>query len=99
MTACPECGGPRYDDHPAGPLVYRHEVNACSLGAAQDSTQAADAERTADPLSGAQSRPPTDAERTLLASLAMPVPALVEVTRLTASSAVVHRNYEEEDRA
>lgn len=90
---CPECGGPRYVDHPAGVLVYRHEVNACSLGAAQDATQAADAERLADPLSPSTTRPTSSAEAALLASQALPVPALVTVTRLTSSSAVVRREY------
>lgn len=90
---CPECAGPRYVDHPAGPLVYRHVPNGCSLGAAQDATVAADAERTSDPLSPSTTRPPTAAEATLLASLAMPVPATVEVARLTRSSAVVRREY------
>jgi hypothetical protein len=90
---CPECGGPRYVDHPAGALVYRHEVNRCSLGAGQDATQAADASRLADPLVTSTTRPPSATEATLLASLAMPVPTLVTVTRLTSSSAVVRREY------
>ncbi len=90
---CPECGGARYVDHPAGPLVYRHVVSGCSLGAAVDATVAADAERLADPLVTSTTRPPTAAEATLLASLAMPVPALLTVTRLTSSSAVVARDY------
>lgn len=90
---CPSCGGPRYEDHPAGPLVYRHEVNACSLGPALDATVAADAERTADPLSPTVTRPPTSAEATLFTSLAMPVPVEVTVSRLTSTSAVVRRDY------
>lgn len=38
---CPECGGVRVPNHPAGPLVVSHEPT-CSLGAAEDARKVAD---------------------------------------------------------
>ncbi len=89
---CPQCGGPRHVGHPAGLLTYTH-AEGCSLGQAQDATEHADAERTSSYLQPEVTRPATDAEVALLASLAVPVPAEVTVTRLTRSSAVVRRHY------
>ncbi len=77
--------------HPAGLLTYTH-AEGCSLGRAQDATQHADAERTS--LQPEITRPATEAEVALLASLAVPVPAAVTVARLTRSSAVVRRHYD-----
>ncbi len=88
MNACPDCNGPRHERHPGGPLVYSH-APACRLGRAQDATQHADLERTL--LRPEITRPTTEAEAALLASLAIPVPAEVAVTRLTRS--VVRRFY------
>lgn len=73
MTTCPECAGPRIEDHPAG-LVFKHE-QTCSILAAEDATQAADAERGYRHHFRPGVRRATDAERTLLAACGFELPA------------------------
>lgn len=89
MTAptpvCPECGGSFLPGHPAGDLTVLHR-HPCSVGDAQDATQAADYDRLADPL-GPQyiDRPATDAELVLAQGAGLKPPDYVRVHRLTPS--------------
>ncbi len=65
--SCPECGGPHLSNHPAGPLVFRHDtLGGCSLQDAEDSRLVADQGRNGE-------RPTTPAERTLLAAAGIAV--------------------------
>jgi hypothetical protein len=92
--ACPECAGPQMLNHPAGALTFQHVPNGCSLGAAQDAAQAADAERLADPLGPSSiERPPTAAEVRLAQHLGIATGLdAVVVTRVTEGAAVRRRD-------
>jgi hypothetical protein len=90
--ACPSCGGAYLPLHPSGALTFQHRPGACSLGAAQDQTQNADAERLSDPLGPASiERPPTPAEVTLARHLGIATGLDAVVVRRVTSSAAVRR--------
>ncbi len=92
VPSCPECQGVFLLGDPAGALTVQHVPNACSLGAAQDATQAADHERLADPYGPSEiDRPASAAEIILAPVLGLPAPTVVTVRRVTASGAVTER--------
>lgn len=93
LGLCPECGGPRIPGHPGG-FVWHHALT-CTIHAAEDATQAADAGW----LWSCFQRPATAAERTLLAACGVtiadeagqPLDLPTTVRRLTAS--IRHRSW------
>lgn len=93
---CPECGGVRLPNHPAGPLVYSH-VPTCSLGAAEDATKVADVDALGCVGDVALTRPTTATESVLMAAAAgvdvLDVPETVTVTSVV-GAAVVRREWD-----
>ncbi|WP_347057269.1 hypothetical protein ABC795_11225 [Blastococcus sp. HT6-30] len=66
-SSCPECGGANIPNHPAGPIVFKHDTLAgCSLQAAEDARVVADQSLEGD-------RPTTPTERLLLAAVGLTI--------------------------
>ena len=85
MTPCPGCGGRYLAGHPAGWLVWQHEMT-CPLGEADDATRHADHLRVKP-----SARPITLTEIVLLTALGYQ-PTIDEVTHLTTvTRSVTHR--------
>lgn len=100
--ACPECGGHRLVGDPTG-LRVDHAVR-CSIRSAEDSRKVADLDAVggprrqrghADPIR----RPPTAAERTLLAAFGHPADEIAEVvvTRSSPLGGLVRRDFRLDD--
>lgn len=79
---CPRCGGKHLENHPGGPLVFRHSLT-CPLLPALDRTQAHESKN----LAGQITRPATPAEAQLTRAVYPDHTgsALIQARRVTAS--------------
>ena len=86
---CPSCLRQRIEHHPSG-LTFDHGLG-CPLLAAEDATHAADVERAA----GLRTfrRPPTQAERTLVAACGITLPTDVETLVEPITRGILRRSW------